>query len=172
MKLSHAGQVFKKKPLSRIQKIKGDFSGKGKKIGLLVSEFNEYLTTRLLEGAVDTLVRQGVRERDITVVYVPGAFEIPLALKKMLEERKWDAVLTLAVVIRGQTRHFDQVVLETARGIRELSVKSETPVILGLIPAETPAQAISRVGLKQMNKGREWALAALEMASLMKRGLK
>ena len=134
----------------------------------MVSEFNEFLTHRLLEGAVDTLIKCGTSEKDIHVFYVPGAFEIPLLLKKILKNKRWDAVITLAVVIRGETRHFDQVVNETARGIRELSVQSEIPVILGVIPAASIAQATARVGIKQTNKGREWALAALEMANLMR----
>ena len=150
---------------------KGDFSGKGKRIGIVVAEFNEFLTDRLLAGAVDTLLRHGVKSSGIHVVYVPGAFEIPIALQKALKEGRWDAAITLAVVIRGQTKHFDQVATESARGVRELSMKSSIPVILGLILAESVDQAIERVGIKHANKGREWALAALEMADLMKKEL-
>jgi 6,7-dimethyl-8-ribityllumazine synthase len=155
------------KTVSKITRIKGGFSGRGKKIGIIVAEFNEFLTERLLEGALDALTRHGVGKKDIQVVYVPGAFEIPLTLKKLLSRKKFDAVLTLAIVIKGQTRHFDQVVSETAKGVRELSQKSEIPVILGVISALNEQQAIQRVGLKHTNKGREWALAAIEMANLM-----
>lgn len=133
-----------------------------------MSGFNEFLTSRLLEGALDTLTRAGAHERDIHVVYVPGAFEIPLAVKKLISAKKIDAVITLAVVIRGQTRHFDQVVREASRGVRELMLKSEVPIILGILPAENIHQAMERVGMKQMNRGREWALGAIEMANLMR----
>lgn len=156
----------KKKKTSYPRVHKGGFSAKGKRFGIIVSEFNEFLTGRLLEGALDTLLRHGAREKDVHVVHVPGAFEIPLVLKKLIRE-KLDAIITLAVIIRGETKHFDQVAMETARGIRELSVKSEIPVILGVLPAESVDQAIERVGLKQMNKGREWALSAIQMANLL-----
>ncbi len=151
---------------SNIQRHKGGCSARGKRFGIIVSEFNEFLTSRLLEGALDTLLRHGAREKDIHVVYVPGAFEIPLVLKKLVR-KKLDAVITLAVIIRGETKHFDQVAMETARGIREISLQSEIPAILGVIPAESVEQAIHRVGLKQLNKGREWALSAIEMANLL-----
>lgn len=149
--------------------IQGSLSAKGLRFGVVVSRFNEFLTSRLLESVVDALRQCGAREKDICVVHVPGAFEIPLALKKLLKGRKLDAVITLAVVIRGQTRHFEQVADEAAKGVREVSLHTETPVILGMIPAENQAQAVSRVGVKQVSKGREWALAAVEMANLMRR---
>ena len=149
--------------------LKGDYSAKGRTFGIVVSNFNELLTSRLLEGAVDTLKRHGEAEKNITVVHVPGAFEIPLAAKKLIRKKKPDAVMTLAVVIKGETKHFDQVVRETARGIRELTDASEVPVILGVIAADNIRQAERRVGIKQMNKGREWACSAIEMANLMKK---
>ncbi len=151
-----------------VRRLKGSYDGRGKKFGIVVSEFNEFLTRRLLEGALDALTRAGAREKDITVAWVPGAFEIPLAAQKMIAKKRFDAVITLAVIIRGETKHFDQVTAETAKGLRELSQKTEVPVILGIIPANTVDQAMRRVGLKQVNKGREWALAALAMANLMK----
>jgi 6,7-dimethyl-8-ribityllumazine synthase len=154
-----------------VKRLKGGYGARGLRFGIIISEFNEFLTERLLDGALDALVRHGARERDIRVIYVPGAFEIPLALKKILAQKP-DAVITLAVVIRGETKHFDQVVREAARGIRELSVKTEIPVILGMIAAGSAEQAVRRVGLKQANKGREWALAAVEMANLARRHLK
>ena len=149
--------------------VKGDYSAKGRKFGIVVADFNELLTHRLLEGAIDGLKRHGASEKNIVVVHVPGAFEIPLAAKKLIRSQKPDAVITLAVVIKGETKHFDQVVRETAKGIRELIGSSQIPVILGVIPANNIQQAQQRVGIKQINKGREWATAAVEMASLMKK---
>ena len=163
--------VKKKKSIYKnIHRIKGGFLAKGKKFGIVVSEFNEFLTNRLLEGALDTLLRHGAKEKDIQVVYAPGAFEIPLILKKLIRRKSLDALITLAVVIRGQTKHFDQVVRESARGVMEISVNSEIPVILGMIPAESVQEAMNRAGIKQVNKGREWALSAIEMANLMDGG--
>lgn len=161
----------KSDPLSGISKIKGGFEARGLRLALVVSEFNEYFTRELLSGTVDTLLRHGANKKDIQIFYVPGAFEIPLVAKRVLQKKKWDAVITLAVVIRGETKHFDQVVKETARSLRQLCDKSEVPVILGIIPANTVSQAAERVGIKQMNKGREWALAAIETANLMRNRL-
>ncbi|HTL70742.1 MAG TPA: 6,7-dimethyl-8-ribityllumazine synthase [Candidatus Eisenbacteria bacterium] len=153
-------------PLSRVRRTRGSFDAKGKKFAIVMSRFNEPLTRRLLEGAVDTFVRHGAREKDIHVVEVPGAFEIPLAASKLIARSRPDALLTLSVVIKGETRHFDQVVAETARGLRELGERTGVPVILGMIPATNVLQAIERTGIKQMNKGREWALSAIEMAGV------
>lgn len=152
----------------RIRQVKGSYRGAGLKFGIIVSEFNEYLTRQLLEGALDSLLRHGARVGSIQVVHVPGAFEIPLAAGKLLRRKKVDAVIALAVVIRGQTKHFNQVTRECAQGIRELSRDSQVPIILGMVTAQNERQAIERVGLKRTNKGREWALAAIEMANLMK----
>lgn len=157
---SHAGQV---------RHIKGGYSAGGRKFGIVVSQFNEFLTQRLLEGALDTLRRHGARERDIRVVHVPGAFEIPLATQRLVSKGGVDAVMTLAVIIRGQTKHFDQVSISAAQGLQKISEKSQIPVILGIIPADSVRQALDRVGIKQTNKGREWALAAIEMANLMRK---
>lgn len=148
-----------------------EFNAKGKRFGIVVSRFNEYLTRQLLEGATETLMGHGAKFSDIHVLHVPGAFEIPLTAQKLVKSRNVDAVITLAVVIQGETKHFDQVVNETARGLRELSQTAEVPVILGMIPAKNVEQAIERVGIKQMNKGREWALSAIEMANLMRHPL-
>lgn len=151
-----------------VRQIKGDFSARGRKFAIVVARFNEVLTCQLLNGALDTLIRHGAHERDIHVVHVPGAFEIPLTVKKIARNRKIDAVITLAVIIRGQTKHFEQVAIQTARGLREVALKAEVPVILGVIPAESVEDAMERVGIKQTNKGREWALSAIEMANLMR----
>ena len=156
-----------KKKYEGVRQIRGSFIGTGRRFGIVASRFNELLTERLLEGAIDTLLAHGVLSKDITVVRVPGAFEIPLAASKLLVKKSFDAVITLGVVIRGRTKHFDQVAVETAKGIRELSQKSQVPVILGLITATTVGHAAERVGIKGPNKGREWALVALEMAGLM-----
>lgn len=155
----------------RVRRFKGGFEARGRRFAVVVSEFNEYLTRELLSAAVDTLLRHGARSRDVHVFYVPGAFEIPLAVKRLVRKGPWDAVITLAVVIRGQTRHFDQIVKETARSLRDICDKSEVPVILGIVSAHTVAQAVERVGVKRMNKGREWALAAIEIANLMRHRL-
>ena len=166
---SHVNKADHSKKKHRVPTVKGGFSARGRRFGIVVSQFNELLTARLLEGALDTLLRHGAREKDVRVVHVPGAFEIPLAAKKLITQFKPQAVITLAVVIRGQTRHFDQVVTESAKGIRELSMKSQVPVILGMITADKSSQVMERLGVKQVNKGREWALAAIEMANLMKK---
>ncbi len=157
------------KKKNRVPNIKGSYAARGRRFGIVVSQFNEFLTAQLLEGALDTLLRHGARAKDIYVAHVPGAFEIPLAAKKLISKFKPQAVITLAVVIKGQTRHFDQVVAQSAKGIRELSMKSDVPVILGIITADKPQQAIERVGIKQMNKGRQWAQAAIEMANLLRK---
>lgn len=157
-----------KKSHKSVRLLRGSLLGAGKCFGIVVARFNEVLTERLLEGALDTLLAHGVRPKNITVVRVPGAFEIPLAAKKLVQKKKFDAVITLAVVIRGQTKHFEQVAVESARGISELSQVSEVPVILGVLAVSTISHAEARTGIKGPNKGREWALAALEMAGLMK----
>ncbi len=157
----------KSDPTKKLRHVKGSFSARGKKFAIIVARFNEFLTTRLLDGALDTLLRHGALAKNIQVVHVPGAFEIPLVAKRIAQRKKVDAVITLAVIIRGQTRHFEQVATQTARGLREVSLKSEVPVILGVIPAESVNDAIERTGIKQTNKGRECALSAIEMANLM-----
>ena len=147
--------------------LKGDFSAKGKRFGVVVSDFNGYLTKKLLEDALEALTRHGASPNNIHVLTVPGAFEIPLAAKKLIEKKKPHAVITLSVVIQGETKHFDQVVTECAKGVREVSLKSGVPVILGMITATSTSQAIERLGIKHMSKGREWALSAIEMASVL-----
>ena len=149
--------------------IHGEYAARGRRFGIVVSRFNEALTKRLLDGALETLWRHGARKKDVVVVEVPGAFEIPFAASRLIRAKKPDAVIVLAVVIRGETRHFEQVVRESTRGVRELSQKKDLPIILGILPAENEAQALARTGIKQMNKGREWALAALEMANLSRK---
>ncbi len=151
---------------TRIVSIKGDYLARPYRFGIVVAQFNEYLTRPLLDASIDTLLRHGAQEKNIHVVTVPGAFEIPLATKKLIAHKKPNAVITLSVVIKGKTKHFDQVVRETAQGIRELILRTDTPILLGMVSADTVKDALLRVGIKHMNKGREWALSAIEMASL------
>ncbi len=160
---------LRKNKFKNVKSLKVSYNGRGRKFGIVVSTFNEFLTDQLLEGALDTLIRHGVKDKDIFVVQVPGAFEIPLAAKKMIASKKLDAVITLAVIIKGETKHFDQVAMESAKGVRELSMKSGVPVILGILPTHTTEQAIQRAGLKHGNKGREWALSAIEMANISRK---
>lgn len=146
--------------------IEGVLKGDGKKIAIVVSRFNEFVTTRLLDGAVDGLTRTGVADEDITVVRVPGAFEIPLAAKRLATSGTYQAVVCLGAVIRGETPHFEYISAEAARGIAQASLESNVPVIFGVITTETVEQAMERSGTKDSNRGFEAALAAVEMASL------
>ena len=155
--------------LKDVRQWKGGLTAKGCRFGIVVSRFNEYLTDQLLESAVDTLRKQGADPKKIHVARVPGAFEVPLAAQKLIRKVKPDAVLTLSVVIRGKTKHFDQVVTQCAKGVRELMMATDVPVLLGMVSAEDPADAVERVGAGKMNKGREWALSAIEMANLSKK---
>lgn len=138
------------------------------KVGIVVGRFNEFITEKLLAGATATLVSHGVDENDITVAWVPGAFELPLIAKKMAESGQYDAVITLGCVIRGATTHYDYVCNEAAKGISKASMDSGLPVIFGVLTTETIEQAIERAGTKAGNKGSDCALAAIEMANLTK----
>ena len=142
--------------------------GKGLKFGLVVSRFNDFFTSKLLEGAQDALVRHGVRPEDIDVARVPGAFEIPLIAQKLAQTKKYDAIVCLGAVIRGGTPHFEYVASEVSKGIAKVSLDTGLPVTFGIITADTLEQAIERSGTKAGNKGAEAALAAIEMASLLK----
>jgi len=141
--------------------------GKGLKFAVVISRFNELITTRLLEGAKDALVRHGVDEQDIDVAWTPGCFEIPLVAKKMAQSGKYDAVICLGAVIRGGTPHFDYIAAEVNRGIARVSLDTGLPVAQGVITADTLEQAIQRAGAKEGNKGFTAALSAIEMANLM-----
>ena len=146
--------------------IEGKLKGDGKKMGIVVSRFNDFITSRLLEGALDALARTGVADEDISVVRVPGAFEIPLAAKWLSASGKFNAVICLGAVIRGETPHFDYIAGEAAKGISQLSMEFSMPVVFGLLTTNTIEQAIERAGGKSGNKGFEAAMAAVEMASL------
>lgn len=148
--------------------IKGSLDGRGLKIGIVVADFNEYFTARLLEGAVDTLERLGVAGSAIDVYHVPGSFEIPLAVKRILRKRRHSAIIALGVVIKGETRHFTHVVDAAASGTLKAALAQDIPVIHGVVAAESVRQAIDRTGGKMGNKGRDAARAAVEMARLVK----
>ncbi|BBU40073.1 6,7-dimethyl-8-ribityllumazine synthase [Aeribacillus pallidus] len=151
-----------------INKIEGHLVGKDLKIGIVVSRFNEFITSKLLSGAIDALIRHGVSESDIDVAWVPGAFEIPLVSKKLAESKKYDAVIALGTVIRGSTTHYDYVCNEAAKGIANASLQTGVPVIFGVVTTENIEQAIERAGTKAGNKGWDAALSAIEMANLIK----
>ncbi len=147
--------------------IEGNLKADGKKFGIIVARFNSFICEKLLEGALDSLLRSGASDGDIDVVRVPGAFEIPLIAKKMANSQKYDAIICLGVVIRGATPHFDVVVNEVSKGSAQVGLETEVPVIFGVLTTETIEQAIERSGTKAGNKGSEVAVSAIEMADLI-----
>jgi len=149
-----------------MKQIKGNYSGKGKRICIVVSHFNEFVSNQLLVGCVDTLCKQGVDEKDITIVWTPGSFEIPHVLIKLAENKTLNALIALGVIIRGETPHFDYIASEVAKGIAHIAMSKKIPVAFGIITADTIEQAIERAGTKSGNKGRDAALTAIEMANL------
>ncbi|WP_147534895.1 6,7-dimethyl-8-ribityllumazine synthase [Bacillus marasmi] len=148
--------------------IEGNLIGTGLRVAIVVSRFNEFITSRLLGGAEDALKRHGIDEADVTVAWVPGAFEIPLAAKKLAESGRYDAVIALGTVIRGATPHFDYVNSEVAKGVANTALQSGVPVIFGVLTTDTIEQAIERAGTKAGNKGWDAATSAIEMANLYK----
>ncbi len=145
---------------------KGELVVKGKRFGLVCSRFNEFITGKLLEGAQDTLLRHGVMEQEMEICWVPGSFEIPYAASKMAKSKKYDAVICLGAVIRGDTPHFNYIASEVTKGIAKISLETGVPTIYGVITTDTLEQAIERAGTKAGNKGRDAALAAIEMVNL------
>ncbi len=139
----------------------------GKKFALIVSRFNDFITEKLVSGALDALVRSGARDEDIDLVRVPGAFEIPLMAKRMAAKARYDAIICLGAVIRGSTPHFDYVSAEVSKGVAVVGLEGDLPVIFGIITTDTIEQAIERAGTKAGNKGWSAAMAAVEMANLM-----
>lgn len=139
----------------------------GMKVGIVASRFNEFITSKLLGGAVDGLVRHGVEEENITTAWVPGAFEIPLIAGKMAKSGKYDAVIAVGAVIRGSTSHYDYVCNEVSKGIAQVSLQTEIPVMFGVVTTENIEQAIERAGTKAGNKGYDCALSAIEMVNLI-----
>jgi len=148
--------------------IEGNLDAKCLKCGIIVSRFNSFICERLLEGAIDALVRHGGSDGDITVARVPGAFEIPLAAQTMAASKKYDAVICLGAVIRGSTPHFDYVAAEVSKGVASVSLESGVPVAFGVLTTDTIEQAVERAGTKAGNKGFEAAVTAIETANLLK----
>lgn len=149
--------------------LEGNLIAEGMKIAIVASRFNEIITNKLLGGAIDSFVRHGGNENDITVAWVPGAFEIPLIAKKMAASKKYDAVVCLGAVIRGATPHFDLVANETTKGIAAVGLQSEVPVVFGVLTTDNIEQAVERAGSKAGNKGFEAATTAIEMHNLIKK---
>lgn len=147
--------------------LEGKLISQGQRFGIIVGRFNEFIGGKLLEGALDGLRRHGVSEEDIEVVWVPGAFEIPLIAKKMAKTEKYDGVIALGAVIRGATPHFDYVASEVSKGVASSSLETEVPIIFGVLITDTIEQAIERAGTKAGNKGFEAAVTAIEMANLL-----
>lgn len=147
--------------------LEGHLQGTGRKLGIVVARFNSFIGEKLLEGALDSLVRSGVNSDDVTVARVPGAFEIPLVAQKMARSGKYDAVIVLGAVIRGATPHFDYVAGEVAKGTAQVMLDTGVPVLFGVLTTETIEQAIERAGTKAGNKGSDVAIAALEMVNLL-----
>jgi len=148
--------------------LEGNLIAKGLKFGMVLSRFNNFIAERLLEGALDALKRSGAEEEDCAVARVPGAFEIPLAAKKMVKSGRYDAIICLGCVIRGATPHFEYIATEVTKGIAHLSLENEIPISFGVLITDTIEQAIERAGTKVGNKGFDAAMSAIEMANLMK----
>src|SRR5438067_6751139 len=161
---SHAEQITQEK--LRRKTLAGNLDGSGLRFGIVVSRFNEFITDRLLRSAYDGLVRSGAREKDIGIVGVPGSFEIPSAARTLAETKKYDAIICLGCLIRGDTAHYDVIVNEVTRGIGQSAHETGVPHAFGVLTCENLEQAIDRAGLKMGNKGFEAALAAVEMANL------
>ncbi len=151
-----------------VKTYEGVLNAKGFTFGIVVSRFNEFFSKKLLEGALDCLQRHGADEKSISVAWVPGGFEIPLAAKKMADSKKFDAVIALGALIRGNTPHFEYIAAEVAKGLASAGMESGRPVLFGVITTDTVEQAIERSGTKAGNKGFDAALAAIEMANLYK----
>lgn len=150
-----------------IKVLEGKYEASGKKFALVASRWNEFIVSKLIEGAFDALRRHGASDEDITLAYCPGAFEIPLVVKKLAESSKYDAVIALGAVIRGSTPHFDYIAAEVTKGVAQVSLSSGKPCIFGVLTTDSIEQAIERAGTKAGNKGFEAANSAIEMASLM-----
>ena len=148
--------------------LEGKLVAKGMKVGIVAARFNEFIVSKLLSGALDGLRRHDVKEDDISVAWVPGAFEIPIAAQKMAGSGKYDAVICLGTVIRGSTSHYDYVCNEVSKGIAHVSMESQIPVLFGVLTTENIEQAIERAGTKAGNKGYDCALSAIEMVNLLK----
>ncbi|MBW1935822.1 MAG: 6,7-dimethyl-8-ribityllumazine synthase [Deltaproteobacteria bacterium] len=151
-----------------LKTVEGKVSAEGLRFAIVVSRFNDFISSRLMEGAMDALVRHGAKEDQVSLVKVPGAFEIPLVAKKLAESGNYDAVICLGAVIRGSTPHFDYVAAEVSKGIAAVALESKVPVTFGVLTTDNLEQAIERAGSKSGNKGWDAAMAAMEMANLFK----
>ena len=149
--------------------IQGDLNAKGLKFGIVAARFNDFITARLLDGAVDALIRHGASDTDIEVVRVPGAYEIPLVAQQLARTKKYNAVICLGAVIRGATPHFEYVSAEVSKGVAAVSMETGLPVVFGVLTTDTIEQAVERAGTKAGNKGADAALCALELANLLRR---
>jgi len=149
--------------------IEGKLSAKGMKFGIVASRFNDFISSRLIDGALDALTRAGAEEKDISIYKVPGAFELPLVAKKLAKSGRFDAVICLGAVIRGATPHFEYISAEVAKGIALVGLETETPVAFGVLTTDTIEQAIERAGTKAGNKGWDAALSAIEMVDLLRK---
>ncbi|RJP26533.1 MAG: 6,7-dimethyl-8-ribityllumazine synthase [Candidatus Omnitrophota bacterium] len=149
-----------------VKTIEGNLIGTGKTFGIVVSRFNSFITERLLEGAIDALHRHGVEDDTITVIRVPGSYEMPLILKKLAKNKKYDALIALSAIIRGATAHFDYVAAEASKGVALVSLEQEIPIAFGVLTTNTIEQAVERAGTKSGNKGFEAAMTAIEMVNL------
>ena len=148
--------------------LEGKLTAKNMKIAIVVARFNEFITSKLLSGCIDCLIRHEAADEDLTVAWVPGAFEIPMAAKKLAESGKYDAVICLGAVIRGATPHFDYVCAEASKGIAQVSMQTGVPVAFGVLTTENIQQAVERAGIKAGNKGVDCAMTAMEMVNLFK----
>ena len=151
-----------------MKKLEGKIDASGLRVAVVISRFNEFITNKLLGGAMDCLKRNNADEDDITAVWVPGSFEIPPVARKLVESDKFDAIICLGAVIRGATPHFDYIAAEVSKGIAQISLNSKIPVIFGVITTDTIEQAIERAGSKSGNKGFDAAMSAIEMANIYK----
>ena len=147
----------------------GHLKGEGLRICIVASRFNEFITTKLIEGAIDALTRHGVKDDDITMVRVPGAFELPITVKRLAKKKAYDAIIALGTIIRGATPHFEYVAAEATKGLAQVMLDEGVPVAFGVITSDTIEQAIERAGSKAGNKGWDAAVAALEMADLFRK---
>jgi len=148
--------------------IQGDLIAKDLKFALVVSRFNDFITSRLLEGAMDAILRHGGSEDNVVIIRVPGAFEMPVAVKRIAESKKYDAIICLGAVIRGATPHFEYIASEVAKGLANIAIELKIPVSFGILTTDTLEQAIERAGSKSGNKGFDAAVSAIEMANLFK----
>ena len=151
-----------------MRKIEGNYVGSGLKVAIVAARFNEFIVSKLVAGANDTLVRHGVNDDDITLTWVPGAFEIPLIAEKLAETKQYDAVICLGAVIKGSTSHYDYVCAEVSKGVATVGLNTKVPTIFGVLTTDNIEQAIERAGTKAGNKGSDAALTAIEMANLIR----